>query len=166
MNKPTGIDVAISKYRINKYVNKENGTVTLKTTVEGCIMSHFFRDICNQLGFNKRLSGRLLGYIHITTPHKGLVVTVKCRPEDKFDEAVGASKAFRKLKGEIRKYVIRSLLAMYDDCENAIFKLYDLYISNKLAEDKDIFCKDLGRIFQVTGNEYDYSDLEDDCYGV
>lgn len=92
-----------------------------------------------------------------------IVVTVKCRPEDKFNDVVGASKAFRKLKGEVRKYIIRALLAMYDDCNNAVFTLYDLYMDNKLVADDDIFHKDLTRILEVTNNiEYDDWDNEED----
>lgn len=163
MGKTTGIDVAIDKYMIKKFVNKENGTVTLKTTVEGCVISHFFRDICNQLRFNKRLSIRLIGYIHITTPHELIVVTVKCRPEDKFNEDVGASKAFRKLKGEVRKYIIRALFAMYDDCIDAITNVHDLYTDGKLQTKKDLSIKDVLRLFYIMDKktEPDFHDEED-----
>lgn len=148
MDKLTGIDKAIAKYRITKYVNKEKGTVTLKLDPERAIMYSFLRDVTNQLGFSKGLRQVLANYMYSGFTGRAFVATAKCSPQDTFQEGIGASIAFRKLKGKFRKYVIHGFLEMENELSEASSNIYKLYAIGKLQGGKDIKQKDVETLFE------------------
>ena len=143
MGKTTGIDVAIDKYRIKKFVNKEKGTVTLKLAPEYCEVHKMLKEVCDQLRINKDLRFLIIRSPYLDFDPKRFIATAKCGPKDKFDENVGASIAFRKLKGKVRRNVIHSLLDIMNDCNGAVASLYDLYMRDKLQAYTDISPTDL-----------------------
>lgn len=163
MDKQTGIDVAIDKYDIKTYINKEKGIVTLKIGAESIVFYGFLKDVCNQLRIPKILYHSLVRSNYLDFDEKAVIVTSKCSPKDKFDERIGKTIAFRKLKGRIRRAVIHALLGMSDDCNRAVFALYDLYMKDKLHKYDDITIKDFYHILEVTNNEeHDDWDNEED----
>lgn len=167
MGKTTGIDVAIDKYRIKKFINKEKGTVTLKLAPEYCEVHKMLKEVCDQLRINQELRRLIIRSPYLDFDPSRFIATAKCGPKDEFNERVGTSIAFRKLKGKIRKNVINALLDIFYDCSDAIENLCYLYTEDKLQDDKDISEKNVIRLFRVVNEmndkpEYDWDD-EEDC---
>lgn len=165
MGKTTGIDVVIDKYGIKKFVNKEKGTVTLKLDPDYLGTLKIHKEVCDQLRINKALRHLIIRSPYLDFVQNRFIATAKCGPKDEFNERVGTSIAFRKLKGKIRKNVINSLLDIFYDCSDAIENLYDLYTVDKLQDDKDISEKNVIRLFKIMkkdiigfGDEEDYYD--------
>lgn len=163
MRKTTGIDVAIDKYRIKKFVNKDKGTVTLKLAPEYCEVHKMLKEVCDQLRINKDLRVIIIRSPYLDFDPNRFIAMAKCGPKDKFDENIGASIAFRKLKGKIRKNVINALFDIFYDCSDAITNVHDLYTDDKLQSEEDISIKDVLRLFYIMGKktEPDWDDEED-----
>lgn len=163
MRKTTGIDVAIDKYRIKKFVNKDKGTVTLKLAPEYCEVHKMLKEVCDQLRINKDLRVIIIRSPYLDFDPNRFIATAKCGPKDKFDENIGASIAFRKLKGKMRKNVINALMNIFDDCNGVMVSLYDLYMRDKLQSEKDISIEDVLQLFYIMDKktEPDWDDEED-----
>lgn len=163
MGKKTGIDVAIDKYWIKKFVNKEKGTVTLKIAPEYCEVHKMLKEVCDQLQINKDLRSLIIRSPYLDFDPKRFIATAKCGPKDKFDENIGASIAFRKLKGKVRRNVIHALVDIFYDCSDAITNVHDLYTDDKLQSEEDISIKDVLRLFYIMDKkiEPDWDDKED-----
>lgn len=149
MRKTTGIDVAIDKYRIKKFVNKDKGTVTLKLAPEYCEVHKMLKEVCDQLRINKDLRVIIIRSPYLDFDPNRFIATAKCGPKDKFDENIGASIAFRKLKGKMRKNVINALMNIFDDCNGVMVSLYDLYMRDKLQAYTDISPSDLSNLEEI-----------------
>ena len=160
MGKTTGIDVVIDKYGIKKFVNKEKGTVTLKLDPDYLGTLKIHKEVCDQLRINKALRHLIIRSPYLDFDPNRFIATAKCGPKDKFDENIGASIAFRKLKGKVRKNVINALMDIFDDCCDAITNVYDLYTDDKLQADKDISDKNVLRLFNIMDEktELDWDD--------
>lgn len=163
MRKTTGIDVAIDKYRIKKFVNKEKGTVTLKLVPEYCEVHKMLKEVCDQLRINKDLRVIIIRSPYLDFDPNRFIATAKCSPKDEFDENVGASIAFRKLKGKVRRNVIHALMNVFYDCSDAITNVHDLYTDDKLQTQEDISIKDVLQLFCIMDKktEHDWDDEED-----
>lgn len=149
MRKTTGIDVAIDKYRIKKFVNKDKGTVTLKLAPEYCEVHKMLKEVCDQLRINKDLRVIIIRSPYLDFDPNRFIATAKCGPKDKFDENIGASIAFRKLKGKMRKNVINALMNIFDDCNGVMVSLYGLYMRDKLQAYTDISPSDLSNLEEI-----------------
>lgn len=165
MGKKTGIDVAIDKYRIKKFVNKDKGTVTLKLAPEYCEVHKMLKEVCDQLRISKDLRFLIIRSPYLDFDPNRFIATAKCGPKDKFDENIGTSIAFRKLKGKMRKNVINALMNIFDDCNGAMASLYDLYMRDKLQAYTDISPTDLYNLEEMRhvdglnwDNEEDYDE--------
>lgn len=162
MRKTTGIDVAIDKYRIKKFVNKDKGTVTLKLAPEYCEVHKMLKEVCDQLRINKDLRVIIIRSPYLDFDPNRFIATAKCGPKDKFDENIGASIAFRKLKGEMRKNVINALMNIFDDCNGVMVSLYDLYMRDKLQAYTDISPSDLSNLEEIVHvDDLDWDKEED-----
>lgn len=162
MRKTTGIDVAIDKYRIKKFVNKDKGTVTLKLAPEYCEVHKMLKEVCDQLRINKDLRVIIIRSPYLDFDPNRFIATAKCGPKDKFDENIGASIAFRKLKGKMRKNVINALMNIFDDCNGVMVSLYDLYMRDKLQAYTDISPSDLSNLEEIVHvDDLDWDKEED-----
>ena len=162
MRKTTGIDVAIDKYRIKKFVNKDKGTVTLKLAPEYCEVHKMLKEVCDQLRINKDLRVIIIRSPYLDFDPNRFIATAKCGPKDKFDENIGASIAFRKLKGKMRKNVINALMNIFDDCNGVVVSLYDLYMRDKLQAYTDISPSDLSNLEEIVHvDDLDWDKEED-----
>lgn len=149
MDKVTGIDVAIAKYGIKKFVNEEKGTVTLKLDSTYSATYRMFKNVCNQLRINKTLYSIIIRHPYFDFEPNRFIATAKCSPKDEFNEDIGTSIAFRKLKGKVRKNVINALMDIFDDCRDAMTSLYDLYMRDKLQAYADISPGDLSNLEEI-----------------
>lgn len=162
MRKTTGIDVVIDKYRIKKFVNKDKGTVTLKLAPEYCEVHKMLKEVCDQLRINKDLRVIIIRSPYLDFDPNRFIATAKCGPKDKFDENIGASIAFRKLKGKMRKNVINALMNIFDDCNGVMVSLYDLYMRDKLQAYTDISPSDLSNLEEIVHvDDLDWDKEED-----
>lgn len=162
MRKTTGIDVAIDKYRIKKFVNKDKGTVTLKLAPEYCEVHKMLKEVCDQLRINKDLRVIIIRSPYLDFDPNRFIATAKCGPKDEFNESIGASIAFRKLKGKMRKNVINALMNIFDDCNGVMVSLYDLYMRDKLQAYTDISPSDLSNLEEIVHvDDLDWDKEED-----
>ena len=145
-------ETKLDKYGVKRYVDKDNGTVTLKYDIFTSGNEFLIRDISLQLGYSNTLYTNVYSRYFDLNKNR-FVATAKCKTGDTFDLEIGTKIAYIKLRRKIKRNLIQMLLAVHKDTERALDKVHDLIMQDRLDTFQDF-----------SGNSYDkilekYQDL-------